>query len=100
MSEKIVDLSLGIYHGAPTFAPDPKCSITPHHTIESFGYNITRVTMSTHQGTHLDAPYHFFDKGRTVDKLDLARCIGPALVIDLSHKKAKEEKVNWKTWSN
>ncbi|MCK4590881.1 MAG: cyclase family protein [Candidatus Latescibacteria bacterium] len=91
MAKRIVDLSLEIYHQAPTFSPDPKCGILVHHTIKSMGYNITQIIMSTHQGTHLDAPFHFFDNGRTVDKLDLGKCVGNALVIDLSRKKAKDE---------
>jgi len=86
----IIDLSMDIYHGAPTFAPDPKCAVIVHHTIESFGYNITQLSMSTHQGTHLDAPFHFIDGGRTVDQLDLNKVIGEALLVDLSHKKPKE----------
>lgn len=89
--QRFVDLSLSIYHQAPTFTPDPKCGILVHHTIATMGYNITQLVMSTHQGTHLDAPFHFFDKGQTVDKIPLKKCVGKALVINLSHKKAKEE---------
>ena len=89
--QRIVDLSLTIYHQAPTFTPDPKCGIIIHHTIASMGYNITQLILSTHQGTHLDAPFHFFDRGQTVDKIPLKKCVGKALVIDLSHKKPKEE---------
>jgi kynurenine formamidase len=42
-------------------------------------------------GTHLDAPYHFLDDGLTVDKLDLRKCVGPAVVVDLTGKGPKEE---------
>lgn len=47
--------------------------------------------MSTHLGTHLDAPYHFFDDGRTVENLDIRRGFGPAWVLDFSHKGPREE---------
>jgi kynurenine formamidase len=90
MNGKIVDLSLDIYDGAPTFAFDPKCAVIVHNTIDSIGYNMTQLSIGTHQGTHLDAPFHFLDDGKTVDQLDLHKCIGPALLVDLSHKKAKE----------
>jgi len=40
--------------------------------------------MSTHQGTHLDAPFHFFDEGTPVDRIPLARFYGEATVIDLA----------------
>jgi len=86
---RIVDLTLPIYHGAPTMPLDPKCAVIVHHTIDSMKYNITQLILSSHQGTHLDAPYHFFDNGRTVDKLDLKKCVGDAEVLDFSRIKPK-----------
>jgi arylformamidase len=80
---KIIDLSFGIEHGSPTFPLDPKTGVLVHHTIKSMKYNITQLILSTHLGTHLDAPYHFFDEGRTVDNLDLGKCVGPARVVKL-----------------
>jgi len=90
MNGKLIDLSMDIYHAAPTFAFDPKCAVIVHNTVDSIGYNITQLSMSTHQGTHLDAPFHFLDDGKTVEQLDLTKCIGDALLVDLSHKQAKE----------
>jgi len=87
---KIIDLSMDIYHAAPTFAFDPKCAVIVHNTIDSIGYNMTQLSMSTHQGTHLDAPFHFLDDGKTVEQLDLTKCIGDALLVDLSRKRPKE----------
>jgi kynurenine formamidase len=88
---RLVDLSFDIYDRAPTFGPDPKTAVLPHLTTADLSYNITQLIMSTHLGTHLDAPYHFFDDGRTVDQLDLRRAFGPAWVLDLSHKQPLEE---------
>jgi Predicted metal-dependent hydrolase len=90
MDGRIIDLSLDIYDSAPTFANDPECTVATYHTIESTGYNITRLSMSTHQGTHLDAPSHFFNNGTAVDCLPLERVNGKAIKIDLCHKKPKE----------
>ncbi len=91
MALRFVDLSLPIYHGAPTFSPDPKCAIVPHHTIKSFGYNITQLVMSSHQGTHLDAPFHFFEDGIPVDRVPLSKCAGMALVVDLRRARSRQE---------
>ncbi len=41
------------------------------------------ITMSTHTGTHVDAPYHFINNGTTIDNLSLTHFIGPCTVIDL-----------------
>lgn len=87
---RLVDLSFDIYDKAPTFASDPTTSIIPHLKISDLAYNITLIQMSAHLGTHLDAPYHFFDGGRTVDQLDARRGLGPAWLLDFSHKQPKE----------
>ena len=44
--------------------------------------NVGRIATSLHAGTHVDAPFHFDDAGATVDRLDLAPFLGPALVVD------------------
>ena len=88
---RIVDLSLDIYDKPPTFWPDPKTTVMPHLKIEDMKYNITQLILSTHLGTHLDAPYHFFYEGKTVDQLDLSKGFGAAKVLDFTGKKPKEE---------
>ncbi len=80
MSGRIVDLTLTHYHGMRGV------QIVPNTSIAQEGFNTTNLTLYSHAGTHMDAPRHFVDGGRTLDKLELAKCIGPALVIDLSHK--------------
>ena len=90
MPGKIIDLTADIYDRAPTMPMDPKCSVIEHCTLDTLGYNLTRVTFSTHQGTHVDAPFHFFYDGETVDKIDLSRYIVRAIKVDLTYKKPKE----------
>lgn len=46
------------------------------------GYNLSRLVLGSHSGTHVDAPLHFIDGGGAVDRLPLDALIGPALVID------------------
>lgn len=87
---KIIDLTADIYDGAPTMPMDPKCSVSEHCNLDTLGYNLARITTSTHQGTHIDAPFHFFNNGETIDKIDLSRCIVRAIKIDLRFKKPKE----------
>jgi arylformamidase len=90
MEKKIIDLTAEIYDGAPTMPMDPKCSVTEHCNLNTLGYNLSRLTLSTHQGTHMDAPFHFFKDGETIDKIDLSRCIVPAFRVDVTYKKEKE----------
>jgi kynurenine formamidase len=51
---------------------------------------MTKLTINTHGTTHLDAPAHFLPDGKSVDELDLSKCIGPAKVINLTHKGSNE----------
>ena len=46
--------------------------------------NLTAFSMCAHNGTHVDAPYHFLDDGNTIDKVDLDRFIGYAYVAEHS----------------
>lgn len=79
-TKKIIDLTLTLYHGMRGV------EIHPHTRIASEGYNTTNLTLYSHAGTHMDAPLHFLEGGATIDQWDLAKCIGPALVVNLSHK--------------
>lgn len=46
-------------------------------------YNLTNLSMGAHNATHVDAPFHFYENGKTIERLDLIRCIGPCSVIEL-----------------
>jgi arylformamidase len=43
--------------------------------------NVGAVRMSTHGGTHVDAPFHFADEGQKVDELALTTFVGKAFVV-------------------
>ncbi|MFE4195009.1 cyclase family protein [Paenarthrobacter sp. NPDC056912] len=55
------------------------------------GWAIEKVTLTTHNGTHLDAPYHFastMDGGKpalTIDEVPLEWCYQPGVKLDLRH---------------
>jgi arylformamidase len=80
----LIDLSHPLEHGQLNFPFDPKISVVVHNTVASIGYNITALSMSTHQGTHLDVPFHFYNDGKTVDQMPLDRFYGPAALVDLA----------------
>jgi arylformamidase len=44
------------------------------------------IRLSTHAGTHLDAPSHFWTHGMGVDQIPLDQCIGPVDVVDINHR--------------
>lgn len=86
----LIDLSHPLEHGQPTFPMDPKLSIVPHGTTSTLKYNITQIVIGSHQGTHLDAMYHFLDDGKTLDRMPLDWFYGPVTVLRIP-KNAGEE---------
>jgi kynurenine formamidase len=80
MSTQVIDLTLTAYHGMRGV------EILPNTSLAQEGFNTTRLNLYSHAGTHADAPRHFLDDGKTLDQVDLNKCVGPALVIDVSHK--------------
>ena len=51
---------------------------------EACPVNVGALSMSAHNGTHADAPFHFAEKGGAIDSVPLENYIGPAVVIDLT----------------
>lgn len=78
---KIYDLSKELF-SAWVFPGDPVPEKEWVSSMEAgASYNLTRLTMGSHNGTHMDAPLHFCAGGRPVDQLDLEKCVGPCKVI-------------------
>ncbi|MBO4460500.1 MAG: cyclase family protein [Clostridiales bacterium] len=64
-----------VYPGDPSPSMERVLSI-PNGDI----CNLTRFSMCAHNGTHVDAPFHFIDGGKTIDQVDLKKFIGPCFV--------------------
>ncbi len=78
----IYDISLPISESLVVWPGDTPIRITHSSHLERGDTStVTRLDMSAHTGTHVDAPAHFVSGGSTVDALDLNVLIGPALVV-------------------
>jgi arylformamidase len=79
-----IDISQPLDERTAVWPGDTPFSFRLSWTIQESGsVNVGQITMSTHTGTHIDAPYHFDDEGQRISQLDLDLYIGPALVIHL-----------------
>jgi arylformamidase len=85
--DKAVDLSQPLENGMPIYPGDAVPSFKPYKTLSKDGVNLTRLTLGSHTGTHVDAPMHFIQGGKTVDEIRPSAFIGEALVADLSSKR-------------
>lgn len=77
---KIYDISQEVFSCA-VYPGDPE---PQKHTLSATEdgslYNLTAFYMCAHNGTHIDAPFHFLSKGRTVDQMDLSVFVGDCYV--------------------
>ena len=80
---KFFDVTRGLSDGMLVYPGD----ITPSFVQEDAGkYLISTIHMSSHTGTHIDAPTHYLKTGNTVDKIPFEDLIGPCRVLDLSDR--------------
>lgn len=111
MDPRYVDLSVTIEHDLPSDPPGmiPKIDYMGHQigaqTMKAFfptlspqdlpnglGWAVERCELSTHAGTHMDAPWHYhplMDKGKpamTIDQVPLEWCVGSGVVLDFSDR--------------
>ncbi|KAF7304705.1 hypothetical protein MKEN_01184600 [Mycena kentingensis (nom. inval.)] len=90
MSE-IIDLTHTLRASIPIYPGDPYFSCLPCTSIAGDGYAISRLALGSHSGTHIDAPAHFIQGGRTVDELRLeGELVGKAVVANVESEPAGE----------
>ncbi len=60
---KVIDLTLTVSNKIPTFPGSPQPNFIPWENVKEDGYNLELLFLSSHTGTHMDAPHHFLEKG-------------------------------------
>ena len=82
---RLYDVTVPLSASVPTFPGDPRFHMEFTHRIDAGQpYNVARITMGAHSGTHVDAPYHFLADGATVEQLPLEILMGKARVVEVS----------------
>ena len=78
---KVIDLTLTISEKIPTFPGSPKPHFIEWETIPKNGYNLELLFLSTHTGTHIDAPFHFVKNGKKIHEITPERLVNEAVLI-------------------
>ncbi|MBI3932956.1 MAG: cyclase family protein [Acidobacteria bacterium] len=82
---KIYDVTVPLSAEVPVFPGDPRFHMDfPHRITDGEPYNVARLTLGVHSGTHVDAPFHFLAEGATVDQLPLEILMGKCRVVEVS----------------
>ncbi len=84
--EKAVDLTHHLRNGMPVYPGDPSPTFAAYATLDRDGVNLTKMTLGSHTGTHLDAPRHFIPDGVGIDQIPPNKLVGESYVADLSSK--------------
>jgi arylformamidase len=81
---KLYDVTLTMKPGMPVWPGDIPVELERMSKIEEgANSNVSRLQISVHTGTHVDAPRHFLPEGKTIETLDLDALVGPALVFEI-----------------
>jgi len=80
---RIHDVSVPLVPGLPAYPGDPPLVVEPVQRAGEAPYGLSRLNLTTHSGTHVDAPLHFVAGGMAVDALPLEILIGKARVVEI-----------------
>ncbi|AJY69575.1 MULTISPECIES: cyclase family protein [Geobacter] len=81
---KIIDITVPLSPDLPVYPGDPPFSLEPVARVaRGDGANVSRITLGTHAGTHIDVPRHLRDDGASVDQVPLDLLTGKARVLEL-----------------
>lgn len=68
---RIVDLTHLVHPGIQRFGPFPAMRTEPRYTVAESGFHVEQVSFVTQYGTHVDAPEHFVEGRRTLERIEL-----------------------------
>lgn len=78
---KIIDITRPLSEGVLIYPGD----VSPVFRQEDHGhYVVTDLHLSTHTGTHIDAPLHYLKNGATIDTIPLSHVVGMCRVLDVT----------------
>ncbi|HEX5642744.1 MAG TPA: cyclase family protein, partial [Thermoleophilia bacterium] len=86
-----IDLSRPLHPGMPVFPEDPEVAFAPAAALEP--WRVTRLSLGTHSGTHIDAASHYIPGGSTIDAYPLERFVLPSFVVPVAA--GEDQAVEW-----
>ena len=81
---KIIDLTHSISPDMPVYPGTEQPVFETGCTIEKNGFLEQKMSFFSHTGTHMDAPAHMIENGKTLDQLSMEHFYGEALMVDVS----------------
>ena len=79
---KLIDISVPVNEQSPHWPGDPGIKVKPFFNHKNDGFHLTRMTLHSHAGTHIDAPYHFYEDGLKIKDIGLEKFFVSAKVVE------------------
>ena len=80
----LIDITQEVFSGKVYPGDTPPRRKLVSSLEEGAACSVTDFSMCAHNGTHLDAPAHFIRGGKTIEQMDLTRCVGRCAVRDFA----------------
>lgn len=80
-----IDITMPLHKNMPVWPGDTPFDYRLAAKLEPDGANVGEVMMSLHTGTHVDAPYHYDDFGKSIDALPLDLFVGAVLLVEMTN---------------
>jgi len=81
----VIDLTHFISPEMPVFPGTEGPILKEANTMEKDGFRETKITMYSHTGTHIDAPFHMMEKGLSLDDFPAEKFVGKGVLLDFSN---------------
>ncbi len=89
VSSEWIDVSVPVRNGMVHWPTDIDIQVEHPNSIErGDDYNLSRMCLGVHSGTHMDAPAHFIKNGKTMRQMPLDIAVGKARVIEIQDSKS------------
>ncbi|MDZ7742924.1 MAG: cyclase family protein [Bacteroidota bacterium] len=84
-----IDISVSIQEGLVVWPGDPPVEIKMINDMQlGHEVNLSRLNISAHTGTHMDAPRHFVKNGLSLDQMPIKAMTGPARIIQIRDRES------------
>lgn len=77
----IIDITTPLENQMLVFPGDPEVVVEKIRDVNIDGYELRKLSLSTHSGTHMDFPAHFISGGHTLDEIPIDRYYGEAVIV-------------------
>ncbi len=86
----VEDMTHTLHEGFPTYFGEQQFSREDVFNYAEHKFNLQRLTINEHTGTHIDAPLHFSEDGTSVAEIPVSSLFAPLCVIDIAARAAED----------